>query len=846
MIHRPLIFLVLSFTGGILFSHKALHASPDLSLPVLLSVVFFLVANLFIPSRLRFYGLLIPFFLTGIILEQGEHSSSQLMPFAIQRSKVLVEGTVLEPVKTINDMARLKVKADLLFVDDKTIPVNDNVFVSIYHHIPSVRPGERIRFPARLRSFKNFNNPGRYDYESAMRLKGFTCSASVSDGRRIVPMGPGHLSFPRGLIEKIQRPIRDFFEKRLNDQDNALFRALILGERQDIDQELRELFNKTGLGHMLAVSGLHIGLVAWMTFFFIKWTLSLSYNLPLKTDLQRLTALLTCLPVIGYTFLAGYQISGQRAMTMAIIFLMSLILRREKDVWSTLAFAALVILAINPHAIFSISFQLSFAAVIGILWLVPPLLNKFLSPLETTHTNDTLLKRLVIYFTGLFAVSIAATLFLLPITVFYFHRISLVSLPANLTVVPILGLWVLPFGLLCVGALPFSFEIAGLFLKLGTWGLHVMMEIIRFWANLPGSNLWMITPTFLEFLFFYLLMLGLFFIKRWSWAKKGILILIFLILIDIGYWIYSVGFSKQMKVTFLDVGQANSALVEFPMGKKMLIDGGGFPSDHFDVGRMVVAPYLWHSKIRHIDYLVLSHPQADHMNGLRFIARNFHPKEFWYNGDTVEKTAFKELMAIIESKKIRKLVPADLAGGREINGVKVDLLHPPLNHHSKEHFDRGTRLNNNSLVLKISYGGVSFLFPGDLEHQGEKVLVSNAGPDLKSDILLSPHHGSKNSSSNEFLRTVQPRVCVISSGEGNFFNFPHRQTLKRLRDIECKVIRIDQRGAVQCKVGGNKFKISTFVKKLPSGIDFPVLKALDLPLQGHQLPSLPLPEAPAP
>jgi competence protein ComEC len=240
------------------------------------------------------------------------------MPFATQRTKVIIEGTVLEPIRVINNMARLRVKADLLFVEDKTVPVNDNIFVSIYNHIPSVRPGERIRFPARLRPFKNFNNPGRYDYESAMRLKGFTCAASASDGRRIVPMGPGHLSFPRGLIERIQRPVRDFFSKRLNDQDYALFRALILGERQGINQELRELFNQTGLGHVLAVSGLHIGLVAWMTFFLFKWTLSRSYNLPLKTDLLRITALLTCLPVIGYTFLAGYQISGQRAMTMLV------------------------------------------------------------------------------------------------------------------------------------------------------------------------------------------------------------------------------------------------------------------------------------------------------------------------------------------------------------------------------------------------------------------------------------------------------------------------------------------------------------------------------------------------
>jgi competence protein ComEC len=201
------------------------------------------------------------------------------------------------------------------------------------------------------------------------------------------------------------------------------------------------------------------------------------------------------------------------------------------------------------------------------------------------------------------------------------------------------------------------------------------------------------------------------------------------------------------------------------------------------------------------------------MNGLRFIARNFHPKEFWYNGDEVETASFKELMAIIESKKIKKFLPADLASGREINGVKVEIIHPFPDTCSTDIFDRGTKLNNNSLVLKISYGGKSFLFPGDLERQGEEVIVSNAGQVLKSDILLSPHHGSKSSSSREFLRMVRPQVCIISSGEGNFFGFPHQKTLESLRDIGCRVIRIDKAGAVQCRVGGKKFDISTFVKK---------------------------------
>jgi competence protein ComEC len=624
-------------------------------------------------------------------------------------------------------------------------------------------------------------------------------------------MGAGHLPFPRSLIEGIQRPVREFFRTQLSAPHYALFRALILGERQSIDQQLREPFHQTGLGHILAVSGLHIGLVAWVSFCLFKWLLSRSYKLSLKINIQKLTALLTCLPVIGYAFLAGCQVSSQRAMIMVLTFLCSVIVGREREIWSTVALAALLILAIDPHAIFSISFQLSFSAVIGILWLTTPVLNRIRPHIEALVSKRTILAGLLNYSIGLIVVCLCATVFLLPLTSFYFHRLSLVSVPANFTAMPILGLWVLPLGLLSAVTLPLSYEVASFFLKLATWGLGGMMDMIRFWAALPFSSFWVISPSLLEMLMFYLLLLFIFFHKKWPWAKIGIACLTILFFSDLSYWAYSVRFNEDLRVTFLDVGQANCALVEFPKGKKMLIDGGGFPGDQFDVGKMVVAPYLWHAKILHIDYLVLSHPQADHMNGLRFIAKTFNPKEFWYNGMQVDKASFRELMSIVESKRIQKLLPADLANGREINGVKVEILHPEPTILSSNRFDKSTRLNNNSLVLKISYGGRSVLFPGDLERQGEAVLVSRSGQDLRSDILLSPHHGSRNSSSEDFLQMVRPHICVISSGEENFFGFPHRETLKRLHAIDCRVIRIDQSGAVQLKIHPREFEIRTFI-----------------------------------
>jgi competence protein ComEC len=264
-------------------------------------------------------------------------------------------------------------------------------------------------------------------------------------------------------------------------------------------------------------------------------------------------------------------------------------------------------------------------------------------------------------------------------------------------------------------------------------------------------------------------------------------------------------------VTYLDVGQGNAALIQFPGKERMLIDGGGFSRDNFDVGRMVIAPFLFRSKILQIDYLVLTHPQSDHMNGLRFIASNFRPKEFWHNGDTGESLSFKDLMKILNEKRTKKVTPADWKGGREISGVRIELLHPLFEQGETPISHRRLGLNDNSLVLKFSYGGKSFLFPGDLERAGEEVVMSNSGSLLKSDILLAPHHGGRHSSSKSFLESVRPSICVISSGSGNPITFPHPETLKRLTDIGCRTIRIDQMGAVEISVGPDRFKISSYL-----------------------------------
>ncbi|HEN20752.1 MAG TPA: ComEC family competence protein, partial [Desulfobacteraceae bacterium] len=441
---RPLIAAVLCFTGGIITAHYSLHLLEDFIFHAAAFLVILLLLALLFRSRVRMYLILIAFLLSGTVFYLNQYHPSQLMPLAISCKKVTLEATVLEPPRITDKSARMDVMAERLHNSPENFPIKEKVSLTVYKNMPSVNPGDMVRFSGRLKPFKNFNNPGRYDYESAMKMNGLSCSASVSDGSSIVLPERGSLGFPRNLIETLQRPIRDFLITNLAGQDSAVYRALILGERQGISRDQREMFNRTGLGHLLAVSGLHIGLIAWISFFVIKWLLLRSSRLALKTDIRKTAAFLTCIPVLAYSLTAGFHVSTQRALVMILAFLFSMILGREKDTWSTLAMAGLIILVFDPFALFSISFQLSFTAVVGILWLTPVFLNLIFSRFESLNSGKTFFGRIIVYFIGLFAVTLSATVFLLPLITFYFHRVSCVTVPANILIMPVLGLWVLP------------------------------------------------------------------------------------------------------------------------------------------------------------------------------------------------------------------------------------------------------------------------------------------------------------------------------------------------------------------------------------------------------------------
>lgn len=734
----------------------------------------------------------------------------------IGAGSVEVSGRVAAVLPPTRFGARFLVDCRQLVRGPDTKPAAGRLRVFSRGGAPPMVPGDRVVFRTTVQEPSAYGNPGGFDYRRYLARRGIW-AVGRTDRRRIRVLPQTVFWGWRPRLERLRQSIAGQIGQAAGESPAAaVLLALVIGQRGGIDSVLRDAFNRAGVGHLLAISGLHLGMVATVGFFCFRWLLAWVPFFLWRGWVVRGAAVLAMAPMLGYGALAGPAPSTQRAMIMVATALVALLIQREQDLLNTLAAAALVILMASPPALFSLSFQLSFAAVFAIVYGLPRVPESWRKPAGGLAALGV----------NYFWVSLLALLGTLPIAMAAFHQVSLVGLAANLFLVPLVGFAIVPLGLTAAlaGAVFPSLGVAGF--QVGAALTDAALGLIHGFAGLPFAALKTFPPSVPETLGFYAL--GWALLARLDGAsastvdgRRRVATMVMAGLavaacVDAGYWLQHRFWHRDLRVTVLDVGQGSAALVEFPGGDTMLIDGGGFSDNSvFDVGRRLVAPVLLRKRIFTVDTVVLSHPNADHLNGLIHIAEHFNVGQVWTNGEAANSAGYRRFKAVLGSRSVKAPDYRTLSRRREIGGVDLEILYPPPNFMDLKKIHPWRDANNNSMVLRLAAFGKSFLFTGDISREAEAELIRRAGGRIQSTVLMVPHHGSRHSSTPAFLATVRPKVAVASAGRRNRFGFPHPRTLSRYERLSCRLLRTDRDGAVAFRAKDNTLEIETAAEYEP-------------------------------
>jgi len=478
---------------------------------------------------------------------------------------------------------------------------------------------------------------------------------------------------------------------------------------------------------------------------------------------------------------------------MAAVLVLGNALERKTDVYNSLALAALVVLIHNPLELFEAGFQLSFAAVTAIILLYQRLLFLLGKPLLRLQERGQGLK---FYLISLFFVSLAAQLGTLPITAIYFNRIPVVSLLANLVVVPLVAIIVM-LGYIMTICGAFWDTLAQIYGNANWLFLNILVHVVHWGAKLPFAYIEKATPGLAFISIYYTGLACLAF-----WGQRRVLarlIILIAVLGNIFIWHVALSPPPGLTATFLDVGQGDAALIQFPNSKNMLVDTG--PSeDEFDAAEQIIAPFLIREGIKKIDAMVLTHAHADHIGGAPYILRNFRVGRVVESMSMKDSEIGREIYFLADSLGV-PLQQARKGDTLQIHpAAHISILHPSESfvEKAKQEFDQ---LNNSSIVMRILFGEATFLLTGDAEKESENGML-HYGSQLNAKVLKVGHHGSSSSSTLNFLKAVDPDFAVVSVGKHNRFNLPSSFIIRRLEIHGAQVIQTDENGAAVFRSNG--------------------------------------------
>jgi competence protein ComEC len=648
---------------------------------------------------------------------------------------------------------------------------------------PWAPAGSSVDLRGRFRAGAPAGNPGERSERDALRRRGLAGVIAVGSGSMSVRRVGGWS--PRGALATVRRRLIDTGLRALPEPQGALLLSLLLGIDSHLPPQLYQQFSAAGMVHLMVVSGAQVGIVAGAC----VWAARLARLPPWPS------AGLAVLAVTAFASLVGWAPSIARAVVMSAIVLAGVALGRPRDRATTLAVAALVLLAADPGVLFDIGFQLSFAATWGLLFLGPVVRTRLLC--IGRHAAEAL------------GVTIGAQVAVAPLLAAHFQSVPVAGLVANLVVMPFIVLLV-PVGFALIPLLVAAPEAAIPLLR----GFGPILDAILWMGQTFGSLRWAAVPVPPVPAWTAALAMGVLgataalLSGTWRPGRAPAIAAGAVVVLVAAVWLAGAATPPpHLTVTMVDVGQGDAILVRSPSGRAMLIDGGGEPgtrSAGWEVGRMRVVPALRRAGIRRLDVVMLTHPHEDHVGGLPAVLENFPVGLVLDPGVPHASPSYARLLRLIEAGRIpyrlaRLGMLVDLQAGAALR-----ILYPP----EPAPLVGGDPVHARSVVARLTHGAAAMLLTGDAEAPVERFLLDH-GAAIASGVLKVGHHGSRTSTTPAFVARVAPRVAVVSVGAGNPFGHPHPATLETLERAGVTVYRTDRHGAITLSSGGDRWQVTT-------------------------------------
>jgi competence protein ComEC len=807
--------------------------------------------------RWLFLVLLLPCGYFSPEVSDGSQPANHILNHIDESRRTTLVGTLIETPEPVNEKMYFNVEASQVHSGDAKQEATGRVRLTHYHPDrlrQSFQAGDVVRFTqVRLKRPRNFRNPGAFDYLGYLKAKGISVIGSLSKNSSLEKLGAKPLPFLKALQVTLRGHLLQTLDTQFSGQEAALLKGMLLGQKNALSDAVKEAYIATGLAHLLAVSGLHVGFVAWSAFI-IFWPLTFHGFLKYRPEwaqsgaARKIAASLCLLPVLFYLLLVGPKITALRAGFLVIVFLFAIVVNRERNLFNALIVAAFLILIWNPRAVLDVSFQLSFSAMMGVLFVVYHVIPPPQDPIDRMGEQpwyrrlsmdipnedwnapspfQNFIQSVKKFIATSALISLAVYLCTLPFLIFHFNRVSLIGIVLNLIMIPLASI-LIPLAL-------FAISLGSVLPALGwilSFPLHLLLKcflvIPQFFASFSHASLYVPTPPRFWVLLYFSVLLG----SVWMMIRKPVppppsappnkfklevlgkafLITASLVMI---VWLIWPRFperpSETLQVSILDVGQGESIFIEFPNRETMILDGGGFYKSSLDVGKMVVAPFLWNRGIGRIDYLAATHSDQDHISGLESLVDLFSIGHFLDGFSGIDDSRIENLRKKTLAKQAHRIT---LQPGHPltIGEVQIVSLHPNpqfLRQSAKK--SKNKVGNESSLVLRLDYRDFSILLTGDIGKSTEDYLIKRPFP-LKASFLKSPHHGSRFSNSPAFIQAVQPQAVIFSSGYLNWMRHPHPEVVRRYQAAGTRIWRTDLDGSIHITTDGYQHVVQNYSK----------------------------------